>query len=163
MSDTFLSNRREDIDQLIYLLKHKAGVYHQGRKLDVPRIQLLKHDIRKFTPAEWKPYREYWFDKDGPTQQDTNVFREAVKHHKKNNPHHHYKNAPRRVQFEAVADWYSAGPKKDLPFEDWVKKNVGNFPLPENTKKELMAKIGQIGESLLNATKVCTEGKKKST
>jgi len=139
MSDDFLSNRKEDWAQLKYLLGHKYNVYKHGRELDVPRIPLLLHDMRKFSPKEWDEYREYWFDK--PNKQDIENFKRAVRHHKANNPHHHYQNAPLNVQLEAVADWYSAGPKKQIPFNKWVKSNMNNFQLSDKTKNLLTEKL----------------------
>ena len=147
MADTFLANRKEDWEQLKYLASHKARVYQTGRSLGVPRMQLLMHDLRKFTPSEWKPYREYWFDKDGPNKADIIAFKKAVVHHKKNNPHHNYKGAPLNTQLEAVSDWYSVGPKKTKPFKQWAKENMNNFPLSEATKEYILktAKADFIG------------------
>ena len=134
MSDTFLSNRKEDVQQLKYLLGHKYRVYKAGRELDVPRLQLFMHDMRKFNPKEWVPYREYFYD-----VPDVQKFREAVKHHKKNNPHH-----VRPGNLEAVADWYATGEKKDIPFKDWVKKYMKTFPITEETRQKLLTKVGVV-------------------
>ena len=135
MPDNFLSNRVEDVKQLKYLLGHKYNVYKAGRTLDVPRIQLLKHDLRKFSPKEWTPYREFFFDKDGPNKTDIVNFKRAVKHHKTNNPHHQG-----QAPLESVADWYSAGEPKKIPFKQWVRKNMNTFQLSDKVKEQLLAK-----------------------
>lgn len=134
MPDTFFSNRLEDIEQLKYLLTHKYRIYKAGRQLGVPRLQLLKHDITKFLPREWVPYREHFFD--DPNVEDIRRFREAVILHKRTP--HHQGTAP----LEAVADWYAAGKKKQIPFKQWVKENMKTFPLTEETKEVIMGKLG---------------------
>jgi len=40
----FIDNRKEDLDQLMYLAHHKKNVYSGGRELGAPRTQLIKHD-----------------------------------------------------------------------------------------------------------------------
>ena len=135
MPDTFFSNRLEDVAQLKYLLRHKYNVYKAGRQLGVPRLQLLKHDITKFLPREWVPYRERFFDE--PNAEDIRRFKEAVTLHKRA-PHHHYEQEP----LEAVADWYSSGKKKEIPYKQWVKENMQTFPLTEETKEIIMGKLG---------------------
>jgi hypothetical protein len=46
----FWENRKEDWEQLKYLIKHKKDVYQSGRELGAPRLQLLMHDRTKFRP-----------------------------------------------------------------------------------------------------------------
>ena len=140
MADDFLSNRKEDLQQLGYLLKHKAKVYKAGRQLGVPKVQLALHDARKLLPKEWVPYREYFHDK--PNKTDIKNFVKAVEHHKKNNPHHHYLSAPRNVKLEAVADWYSAGSPKKVSFKKWIKQNMNKFP--KEVQQELVPKIAAL-------------------
>ena len=45
-------NIKPNLEYGKYLGKHKYYVYKAGRKMDVPRIKLLKHDLSKFRPSE---------------------------------------------------------------------------------------------------------------
>lgn len=46
---------------LKYVLRHKWYVYQEGRKLNLPRWQLICHDLSKFLPDEWFPYARYFY------------------------------------------------------------------------------------------------------
>ena len=132
----FLANRKEDWEQLKYILKHKADVYKHGRELGVPRMQLLLHDRTKFNPKAWTPYREYFFGEDGFYDQKGNkelipedVVKDFTPHkikHYISEDHHMYReprdihisDIPKNVQKEMLADWYS------------VSKSMSKKPLP---------------------------------
>ncbi len=91
---------------LRYVLVHKWYVLVYGLQLRVSLWQLLKHDLSKFSPAEWFPYvakfyGEYpVYDKNdpdkwqrrgyyGPTTKEVNEgFSRAWLHHLHHNPHH---------------------------------------------------------------------------
>ena len=78
-----------DVNNLKYLLKHKALVYKAGRQIDVPRMQLLKHDLSKFSPTEWNTYKEKFHTTDVVTPKEQKAFRKAVDtHHYPKNKHH---------------------------------------------------------------------------
>lgn len=120
----FWNNRKEDFEQLKYLLKHKKDVYQKGRELGAPRLQLLLHDKTKFKPKNWVPYREYWFGESGAytlgdrSKVPSNIkkdFKKAVGRHFKAEDHHMHKNprqinlndVPLNVRKEMLADWYA--------------------------------------------------------
>lgn len=42
-----------------YVGKHKYYVYKAGREFGAPRTRLLKHDLSKLTPSEWRPYAQF--------------------------------------------------------------------------------------------------------
>jgi len=107
----FWENRKEDWEQLKYLIKHKKDVYQSGRELGAPRLQLLMHDRTKFRPKNWTPYREYWFGEDGYYQNNNNRkdipkdrkedFKDAVKDHFSSEDHHQHKD-PRNIPMSKV-------------------------------------------------------------
>ena len=150
MSDTFIANRKEDLKQLGYLLKHKEQVFRAGRQLGLPIGQLFKHDLSKFSPKEWKPYREYLVDKQRRSG-DYEAFREAVeKDHYPRNKHQvkHWKNLqtmPNRYQLEALADWYSVNKihgHTNATFPNWIKQHLTTLPVTDTTKEMVLKKLG---------------------
>jgi hypothetical protein len=119
-----------DVNNLKYLLKHKKHVYTAGRQIDVPRMQLLKHDLSKFTPVEWNSYKEKFHTTDTVSPTEQKAFRKAVEtHHYPKNKHHtkHWGGVdkmPYKYKIEALSDWYSVNKtlgKTDLSFKDWFR------------------------------------------
>lgn len=99
-----------------YLIKHKYYVFKIGRMINISIIQLLKHDLSKFTPFEFIEYANTFCDKDGNKQYEpTKSFDDAWKRHIKYNKHHweHYVNLetnipstmPNEYIKEMLADW----------------------------------------------------------
>jgi len=126
-----------------YLTKHKYYVYRAGRELDVPRLQLLKHDLSKLTPSEWGPYRRYWFGQKTP--EVVSDFRQATSQHKSRNPHHHPSPTDINTNLEAIADWYSAGRAQgqyaQTPFKNWVEDRLRGFPVNDVIKNEVKLRL----------------------
>ena len=86
---------------LWYVICHKYFVFVYGRKLGVPVWALLKHDLSKFRPDEWRPYVDMFYRKNRPLQHDVKArFLEAVQRHYKRNPHHW--QAWRRIEANAI-------------------------------------------------------------
>lgn len=52
---------KENVKYLFYILEHKRNVFLEGRKLGVPTLQLLRHDLSKFSRHEFKAYRQKFF------------------------------------------------------------------------------------------------------
>lgn len=109
---------------LWYVLRHKWFVLIEGLKLGVPLWGLIIHDWQKFTPAEWKPYVDYFFrypDRTKP-QSIIEAFDRAWHHHQANGPHHWQYwllvydeedqvviiEMPDRYRREMLADWRGA-------------------------------------------------------
>lgn len=116
--------------------------------------QLLKHDLSKFRPAEWNPYKKYFFGERTP--EVTKSFRNAVEtSHYKRNPHHrqNLKNNQLKYQLEEVVDWYAASkaqaadPKKHPSFKNWYFDNRERFlantskPVDPRVDKYITSKI----------------------
>jgi hypothetical protein len=82
---------------LKYVLCHKFFVYVEGRKLGLPHWHLIKHDLSKFSRAEWGPYVAKFYGPN-PTKRDgtgaydpsasADDFKAAWAHHWGHNPHH---------------------------------------------------------------------------
>lgn len=140
----FFKRLHDNWENLAYNVKHKWNIIGPGRDLDVPWGQLLKHDLSKFTPSEWGPYRDFFFSDKGlqgdPNNVDPEVykkFKKAIKHHYEHNPHH-TKKYPKQSEIttkhklESIADQYSAGKtqakdKKFPDFKTWYKsQNISN-------------------------------------
>lgn len=135
----------ESWENLKYILRHKYHLYTGGREIDLPRIQLLTHDLSKFRPSEFVPYKRFFFGEKTP--QTKKNFLEAVrKYHYKRNPHHpeHWdkgEDMPLKNKLEMIADWYSAGKTqgthKFKSFKSWFKKNRNSLEIDEALKKEI--------------------------
>lgn len=106
---------------LWYVLRHKWFVFVAGRVLGVPILQLIIHDLSKFSAVEWPAYARImpYFGrfKDAPPEW-VKAFDRAWEHHWQNNPHHpeywarHGGPVPAMPDVytrEMVADWYGAG------------------------------------------------------
>lgn len=119
------------------LAKHKYYVYKAGRQLDLPRLQLLKHDWNKLDPLIFTTYRDFFYGPSGikgtrdPLMHQR--FKAAAELHKVYSPHHVYSMDidefnRRKNKMEAVADWWSASKRKtgysdSFPeFKEWWNK-----------------------------------------
>lgn len=132
---------------LKYVLRHKYYVYVKGREYGLGRWQLLKHDLSKFSPAEWSPYVRRFYMQANP--HDHIDFKVAWLHHLHHNPHHwqHWLlqnddgkiNAlkmPRIYELEMLADWYGAGMaiNGEADVKYWYMKNHMNMRLNPTTR-----------------------------
>lgn len=138
----------ENWDNLKYVSKHKYHVYKGGREIDLPRMQLIKHDMSKLSPAEWGPYKRFLFGE--KTDESKKEFMGAVRSsHYKKNPHHreHWgdKGMPESYQMELAADWYSAGRTQGAhrfkTFRSWWKSNKDKVPIDAKTKSDIDARL----------------------
>jgi hypothetical protein len=128
----WFQNRLEDISMATDLAKHKYYVYKAGREMDVPRLQLLKHDLSKLKPSAWPHYREYYHGQRTPKVEKT--FRIAADTHKAAEQHHKKPTGlseDPNSELEAFADWWSRSKinskKPNFPaFMEWIEKNKGH-------------------------------------
>jgi hypothetical protein len=125
------ANRKEDLEQLKYLAKHKYYVYKGGRELGAPTWDLVKHDWSKFKPSVWVPYREQMFGGHGKDPEVYKAFRKAVMEHVELESHHDYKYKNIGVpNLENFADWYSVAKSHDPSTPDiktWLSKKGINY------------------------------------
>lgn len=105
-----------------FILRHKWLVYREGRKLNVPCWQLIRHDWSKFLPDEWFPAARTYSTPDGKPQYVLAPgVDEARRAHRRRNRHHwqywlYPPDAdnptplpmPDRFMREMVADWRGA-------------------------------------------------------
>lgn len=144
----FFRYLKDNWDNLKYITKHKYNIVGPGRDLELPWGQLLKHDLSKFTPAEWGPYRDFFFgpkgikrEPEGPIPEVKKKFKEAVKHHYRLNKHHH-ENRAQKYELESIADQYSAAKtqssSKDFPdFKTWYKESKSDHELDKIIRNKL--------------------------
>lgn len=131
---TMLEKLKAHYLYLKYVLRHKLFVYQEGVKLGVGRWQLLKHDMSKFSRAEWTPYVLKFYGKHYPRSSKRARDHKRIKrefdlawlHHQHSNPHHWQRfvllndfgnpetclEMPERYMLEMIADWKGAGRAK---------------------------------------------------
>lgn len=141
----------ESWENLKYILEHKYHLYTGGREMDLPRLQLLAHDMSKFRPREFIPYKKFFYGKRTP--EVTRKFNESVKkYHYTGNPHHpeHWdkgEDMPMKNKLEMVADWYSAGrtqgTHKFKSFKSWFRGNRDKLNIDEELKKRIEERLRQ--------------------
>lgn len=66
------------------ILRHKFYVFVAGLRLKVPIARLIKHDMSKFSRAEFSQYRQRFYG----DAKDPVGFKEALLHHYNSNDHH---------------------------------------------------------------------------
>lgn len=117
---------------LWYILRHKWYVFLGCCKYKLYWRGLL-HDLSKFRPSEWFPYKHFFYGKHGknnqetckdnkPTLTDDDGFDLAWLYHQKRNKHHWQYwilpsdngkvtclPMPEKYWKEMIADWYGAG------------------------------------------------------
>lgn len=145
---------------LSYVIRHKFYVYQEGRKLGVPRLQLLIHDWQKFTPAEWFPYVEKFYGNWGSANGWDNAdrimaevnarFDKAWLHHQKLGGKHHWQywvlvqdngpmkaiEIPEKYRLEMIADWRGAGLALGKPDAwAWYLANKDKMTLHSTTRE----------------------------
>lgn len=122
-------NRKEDLEQLKYLAKHKYYVYKGGKELGVDMMPLLLHDWSKLKPSIWVPYREFFYGGHGKDPEIYADFRRAVHEHAASEQHHDYKyknpSGTIKPGLESFADWWSVAKSHDPATPDiktWLRK-----------------------------------------
>lgn len=121
-------NRKEDLEQLKYLAKHKYYVYKGGKELGVETMPLLLHDWSKLKPSIWVPYREFFHGGHGKDPEIYKEFRKAVLEHAALERHHDYKyknGGEGKPGLESFADWWSVAKiyNPETPdIKTWLRK-----------------------------------------
>lgn len=160
------------------VMPHKVAVYNAGKKLadnpwfrgftEMPAynwlVQLMIHDLSKFSVEEANGYAYYDFDNrtaNGDTAKEN--LAASWLHHKNHNPHHpeYWMNAgrngmasplemPARYVAEMVADWMGGEATYPQTFEQFVSANLETFLFHENTAKKLAFLLGELGFDIYN-------------
>lgn len=143
-----------------YVLRHKWFVFWACLKYKVPIWRAIIHDWSKFTPAEWIPYANSFYNEDGSRRRagggayDPTLialeFSYAWNHHEKTNPHHwgHWivtsgdygkfevLPMPETYVREMLADWEGANRANggDGNSITWYTKNKDKFSMHEKTR-----------------------------
>lgn len=128
---------REHLQYLSYIIRHKWFVFRAAWPLGIPWLALV-HDLSKFCPDEWEPYKRYfygnypefakmpvWFKSEyfGPTKESVGDDFDAawLRHIHRNRHHWQYwvlredsgevkcLPMPDRYRREMLADWRGAG------------------------------------------------------
>lgn len=154
----FVRSIKDNVNYAAYVTKHKANIVSPMLQMGLPLTQAIKHDLSKYSPAEFPEYRD-WFE--GPKglrgTKDPGTYakwRTAVDHHYAHNDHHWKKNGltwkevPIQTRMESVADWYSVG-KTNRPkgtqfpdFREWYATRQGGLPIDRTTKREINIQLG---------------------
>lgn len=138
------------INYLKYVVRHKWFVFLASWRIGAPLIGALVHDLSKFTPAEWFPYAETFYAKDGSKQYKEGLeFAQAWNTHQKRNKHHWQRwlitwdrgttealPIPYKYIMEMIADWMGAGRAITGKWEsqEWYLKNKETIILHPETR-----------------------------
>lgn len=148
---------------LKYVLKHKWFVFVYCLRFGLI-WRGITHDLSKFRPSEWGPYRDNFFsDKDMSEEESEKItadFQMAWHLHQQRNRHHwqywtEYDGLgwsmktfemPRADMLEMVADWMGAGRaitgKMDVL--EWYEKNKDKMHFHSSTKRDVEALLGTL-------------------
>ena len=149
---------KEDWTYGKYVTKHKANIISPMLQMHLPITQALAHDLSKYRPSEFKPYRDWFVGKKGlhGTHDDDTYkkWREAVSLHYGRNMHHwrkrglDWRDVPLKYRMESVADWYSVGktnrPKgtKFPSFKEWYSEREKGLPVDPGARNEIDIQLG---------------------
>lgn len=142
-----------------YVIRHKRNVYREGRKLGLGRWRLLKHDLSKFSKAEWNPYRRRFFGPESERKSDKVLadFQYAWLHHLQRNPHHwqswiipgepEVALLPSEEELrEMVADWEAMGIEFGNTARDYYLQNKDRMVMHSVTRRitEVLLKVWEV-------------------
>lgn len=140
----------ETWENLKYIAQHKKHLYTGGREIDLPRVQLLAHDLSKLLPSEFLTYKRYWWGDRTPEVEEE--FNDAVKKHYGRNEHHpeHWgqdaqDQMPDERLLEMVVDWYSAGRTQGThgfkSFRSWYEENRDKLKINDDLRREIDSRL----------------------
>lgn len=156
-------------------IKHKWFVFRAGRRLGVPVLRLLKHDLSKFGLAELVHYGRAFF---GPADQPMD-FSKCWLHHQNHNDHHweywilrtnhdldsgSLRSVPmaRDATTEMVADWMGAcrtydGHWPEIGNWPWLKENFTKIQVHPETRRTLVAMLEKYLQEDREGKKLCKQ------
>lgn len=145
--------------------KHKAYVFLGAARVGrLPLKRVLFHDISKFYPSEFMPYRDKFEPESIPLPAVQERFNEAWKKHYTRNQHHWQywvstdsnkppEPMPETYVREMVADWIAASLayQKNKPFSErldilpWVRNNLPRMNLHKETRAIIIRILLELG------------------
>lgn len=149
-----------NLKYLRYILIHKWYVFVECCKVG-QYWRGIVHDLSKFFPSEFVPYREYFYGDLKHTNECSINFDYAwCKHQKRKSNSHHWQywvltcdsgevkalDMPLIDKIECICDWKGAGMAingKDDTL-NWYTKNRDNMILHPNTRRWIEKEIGYI-------------------
>jgi len=158
----------KDLQYLKYLIRHKWHVLVECCKCGLPWAGIV-HDLSKFLPSEWVPYRNYFYDRPPlpstgyihKTGVDERFDRAWLKHIHRN-PHHwqwyilHEDDGPVKVlemplryRMEMLCDWKGAGKAQGKPdTAAWYRENRKNMVLGPRTRLWVEHHLGVLFDGI---------------
>ena len=162
-AEDFKRKIKDNINYAGYVLKHKSNIIEPMTQMNLPYSQALAHDLSKFRPKEFGPYRDWFFGPKGrtalePSPEVFSKWRSAVRQHYKGNAHHWKKlgkdpnTVPLNTRMETVADWYAVGKtlrgSRGYPtFKNWYTKRRDKLPIDPTTKTIIDYNLGLLKTS----------------
>lgn len=123
-----------------FLVVHKFWVAVAGVRLGVPAGLLLRHDLSKCRPSEWRRHALAYAGELSETE--TAALRAM---HARREPHHpeYWSGRPMPDVFlrEMVADWYGRGRARTGKWEarEWFAQHGEELPLHPDTRAQVRA------------------------
>jgi len=120
---------KSHLKYLSYITRHKWYVFVECCKLGIPWRGLV-HDLSKFLPSEWEPYRLTYcgpWDYDNRPEWVVTAYKYAWLHHQRRNRHH----------------W-----QYYILIYDNERENDGPLPMPDKYRREMLADWRGAGKAL---------------
>lgn len=139
-----------NLKNLRYIARHKYFVFRAGLITGTPIFLLLIHDWSKFTPTEWRAYREHFYGE--ASEKVYRDFKYAWLAHQRRNKHHWQYwllqedsgqcaalDMPEKYIREMVADWVGAGRAiyGKVEVRSWYSRNRDKMILSDNTRRRV--------------------------
>ena len=145
------------IRHFVRVFKHKAYLFHTGRKFGVSYYSIIVHDLSKFSLTEIRHYSRQFFAPD--EEKNWDEFRRGWHHHVMRNPHHwEYwvlsgrsvekpMEMPEKFAREMVADWMAASRAYTGSWDmhRWLCKNWNKVKLHPNTREFVLELLKNSG------------------
>lgn len=138
------------------LLRHKLWVLKEGRRLELPWGQLLRHDLSKFRPDEWFPSVRFAYGPHPLSPSERVASERALALHHRRNPHHpeswvrHCEGGvevlamPDRYRREMLADWRAVGRAKGGSTRTWYLRCRDDLVLHPETRAWIEERLGLV-------------------
>lgn len=143
-----------------YVMEHKKNVFIECWKEGL-YLHAFTHDLSKFSPKEFIPYANWFYDDLGVKHKDftgdydqlthdylEEEFKKAWEHHYKNNKHHwNYwigQDMPEAYIRQMICDWKAMSRKFGDTVQEFYMKNHDKIELTHSSRVLLEFKLGLI-------------------